>query len=106
MARHQTIRPVIEFTGWPSVQPIPRGVAFISGGPIFGSRSIVESCGVPPSASAHNLYPPRWWGQPENPKVYIYPFSELVRVTPLAFVAVIPWILVAITFVRCRTPYW
>jgi len=29
--------------------------------------------------------------------VYIYPFSELVRVTPLAFVAVIPWILVAIT---------
>ncbi|MDH4279685.1 MAG: hypothetical protein OEZ14_04180 [Acidimicrobiia bacterium] len=29
--------------------------------------------------------------------MYIYPFSELARVTPLLFIAVVPWILVAVT---------
>ncbi len=43
------------------------------------------------------LYPPKWWGQPKKPTLYIYPFSELVQVTPVLFIAVIPWLLVAIT---------
>lgn len=44
-----------------------------------------------------NLYPLQWWGQPENLNLYLYPFSELLRFAPLAFIAVIPWILVAVT---------
>lgn len=88
---------MIEFTRFSSIRHVDREVPFELGGPISGHRSIVESSGDLPATSAHNLYPPQWWGQPEDLTLYLYPFSELLRFTPLLFITAIPWILVAIT---------
>lgn len=80
-----------------------------SGGSNSGRRGIVESNGSLPAASAHILYPPKRWGQQRKPTLYFYPFSELLRITPMLFVAVIPWVLVAITLfdaVRHTSSEW
>lgn len=90
--------PVIEFTRISPVHHVRLELPFEPGGPISGHRSIVDSNGDLPATSALDPYPPKWWGQAKNSRaLYLYPFSELLRFTPLLFLSAIPWILVAVT---------